>query len=238
MNLKNSAVLDGFKLGMALQFGGMGPICLLLFQLSSLLPLASVLGGVWAVTLVDGIYITISVLGIMQLITQVKDFSPIYKKIVGLVIALIGFSFCLMVFSSSKTNYISEYSWHSVNVFWTLFFLNLLNPVAIVCYTGVFTAKVISSKLNHKALSWFALGTLASTPVFLSAVVIIGHFGTSFFPPVLVGILNLIVGLMLIYWGILCMFPESKLINKIHDNIENMKSKFKKLLAKRKKSEQ
>lgn len=209
--MKKYPVIDGLKLGMALQFGGMGPICLLLFQLSSILPLKSVLGGVWAVTLVDGIYISISVLGIMQLIRQVKEFSDIYKKIVGIIIAVIGLSFCLMVFSQGDNNYISEYAWTPDNTFVTLFILNLLNPVAIVCYTGVFTAKVIGTRLNHKNLILFALGTLLSTPIFLSAVVIIGHFGTSFFPPVVVSALNLIVGIALIWWGISHIFPTVNL---------------------------
>jgi threonine/homoserine/homoserine lactone efflux protein len=202
------AVSDGLKLGMALQFGGMGPICLLLFQLASLLPILSVLSGVVAVTLVDGIYITISVLGIMQIVRQVKEFSPIYKKIVGFVIALIGLSFCLMVFSSGEENYFSEYAWHNVNIFGTLFVLNLLNPVAIVCYTGVFTAKVINTGLTHRNLIFFAFGTLCSTPIFLSAVVIVGHFGAAFFPPVVIAVLNLLVGLLLVGWGVRCIWPN------------------------------
>lgn len=225
MNKRINPALDGLKLGMALQFGGMGPICLLLFQLSALLPLVPVLKGVWAVTLVDGIYITISVLGIMQLVRQVKEFSPIYKKIVGVVIALIGLSFCLMIFSNDEINYLNEYSWQNVNVFWTLFFLNLLNPVAIVCYTGVFTAKVIDSKLDHKDLVLFAFGTLCSTPIFLSAVVVVGHFGTSFFPPAMIAILNLLVGLMLIYWGSRCVFPNAEIFAKIDRNLKRLKIK-------------
>lgn len=223
MNKRINPALDGLKLGMALQFGGMGPICLLLFQLSALLPLVPVLKGVWAVTLVDGIYITISVLGIMQLVRQVKEFSPIYKKIVGVVIALIGLSFCLMIFSNDEINYLNEYSWQNVNVFWTLFFLNLLNPVAIVCYTGVFTAKVIDSKLDHKDLVLFAFGTLCSTPIFLSAVVVVGHFGTSFFPPVMIAVLNLLVGFMLIYWGMRCIFPHAALFAKIDESLKRLK---------------
>lgn len=214
--MKQYPVLDGLKLGIALQFGGMGPICLLLFQLSSILPLRTVLGGVWAVTFVDGIYIAISVLGIMQLIKQVKEFSALYKKIVGALIAIIGFSFCLMVFSPDNNNYLSEYAWSPDNTFITLFILNLLNPVAIVCYTGVFTAKVISSKLSHKHLILFALGTLLSTPIFLSAVVIIGHLGSSFFPSYIIAGLNLIVGFALIYWGISYIFSKIKELNPIH----------------------
>jgi len=83
MNKKQHIVSEGLKFGMLLQIGGMGPICLLLFQLSSILPLYSVLWGVWAVALADGIYTLISVLGIMKLIGQVNEFSSLYKELSG-----------------------------------------------------------------------------------------------------------------------------------------------------------
>lgn len=204
-------MLDGLKFGMLLQIGGMGPICLLIFQLSSILPLYSVLSGAWAVAIADGVYTLISVLGIMKIIHQVNDFSKIYKKIVGIIISMIGISFCLMVFSKADVNYISEYAWTPQNVFWTLLILNLLNPVAIVCYTGVFTAKVISCKLSNKDLVLYALGVLSSTPIFLSLVAVVGHYTTSFLPSVVVGLLNIVVGLMLFMWGICYVFPDCQL---------------------------
>ena len=220
MNKKNNLMLDGFKFGMLLQVGGMGPICLLLFQLSSIIPLFPVLWGVWAVALADGIYILISVLGIMKIINQVHEFSSLYKKIVGFIISVIGLSFCMMVFAENNTDYISEYAWSSQNIFLTLLILNLFNPVAIVCYTGVFTAKVISAKLSHKELISYAFGVLLTTPIFLSMVVVIGHYTTSFLPSFMVGFLNIIVGIMLICWGICYIFPSCKLL------AAKIKSKF------------
>lgn len=91
------SVLKGFKMGMLLQVGGMGPICLLLFQLASLLPLPSVLGGVWAVTMADAIYIVISLLGIMGIIKQVQNFSNVFKIISGVIIVMLGISFCMVI---------------------------------------------------------------------------------------------------------------------------------------------
>ena len=63
MSSKKFIMLDGLKFGMLLQIGGMGPICLLIFQLSSILPLYSVLSGAWAVAIADGVYTLISVYG-------------------------------------------------------------------------------------------------------------------------------------------------------------------------------
>lgn len=203
-----SSMINGFKLGMVLQVGGMGPICFLLFQLSSLLPLYSVLGGVWAVTMADAIYICISILGIMGIIKQVKNFSNLFKIFSGLIIVLLGVSFCMLVFSEDDTRKLISYNWTVENVFLTLFILTVLNPVTIVCFSGVFAAKLMNTSMKSKQLVFFALGTLLSTPVFLSLVVILGALGASFFPMTLVNILNFMVGLALIYWGIKYIFPN------------------------------
>ncbi len=202
------STINGFKLGMVLQVGGMGPICFLLFQLASLLPLSSVLGGVWAVTMADAIYIGISILGIMGIIKQTKNFPSLFKVVSGLIIVLLGISFCMLVFSEEGTRKLISYNWTVENVFWTLFILTILNPVTIVCFSGVFAAKLMNTKMTSKQLMFFALGTLLSTPVFLSLVVILGALGASFFPIILVNILNFIVGLALIYWGVKYIFPN------------------------------
>lgn len=199
---------NGLKLGMLLQVGGMGPICFLLFQLASILPLVDVLIGVWAVALADAIYITISMLGIMGIIRQVKGFSSIFKSISGVIIVMLGISFCMMIFSESAIDTLFPYDWKTKNVFAGLFILTMLNPVTIVCFSGVLTAKLVDTNMNNKQLSLFALGTLLSTPIFLSFVVLLGAFGSSFLPEILVKILNFVVGVLLIYWGFRYIFPN------------------------------
>lgn len=207
INTANPA-LSGLKLGMVLQVGGMGPICFLLFQLASLLPLKAVLGGVVAVTLVDAIYIAVSVLGILGIIRQTEAISNIFKKITGIVILFLGVSFSLMFFSEETADAFMKYNWTVDNVFATLFFLTIINPVTIFCFTGVFTANLIDKKINRKQLILFALGTLCSTPIFLSMVSVAGALGSHYFPMELVKILNLLVGLILIYWGLKYIFPK------------------------------
>lgn len=198
-------LLDGFKLGLALQVGGIGPICLLLFQIASIAPLSTALQGVWGATAVDALFMAVSVMGIMKLINKFHRFSTIFKKAGGIVIALIGLSFCLM--ATHHHGGIVQDSWHFNNMFLTVFCLNLLNPVAIVCYTGIFTAKAVNAEYHHRQLIMFALGVLTATPLFLSFVTILGHYGTAFFPPTLLSALNLSVGLALIYMGLQSIWP-------------------------------
>lgn len=208
VNANLISIFKGLNLGMLLQVGGMGPICFLLFQLASFMPLASVLGGVWAVTMADAIYISISLLGIMGIIKQAQGFSRLFKAISGLVIVMLGVSFCLLVFSEDNTRKIIQYNWTVENVFWSLFALTMLNPVTIICFSGVFTAKLVDTHMDNKNLAFFALGTLLSTPIFMSCVVLLGAWGASVFPFIIVRALNLIVGAMLVYWGLKYIFPN------------------------------
>ena len=212
--MKISPFTNGFKAGLALQIGSIGPICLLLFQIASIAPLSAALQGVWGATAADALFMTVSIMGIMRLINKFYHCSGLFKKASGLIIVLIGLSFCLMAMHHHGE--IVQDSWNFNNVFLTVFCLNLLNPVAIVCYTGIFTAKAVSASYRHRQLIMFAAGILTATPLFLSFVAILGHYGTSFFPPALIAALNLIVGMALIYWGICYIAPHCKLCKMIN----------------------
>lgn len=217
-------VWAGFKLGALLQIGGMGPISLLLFQLAALLPLKSVLGGVVAVTLADACYILISLLGIIGIIKQVKKTSNIFKKINGVIIIYLGLSFILMSLSA-RISYLDFYDWNGKSVFAGVFILTMLNPVTVICYTGVFNAKVLDLHMSNKRLFLFGLGTLLSTPLFMLLVVTAGALGGAFLPDVLVDVMNVLVGLLLIYWGTKYIFPS------LNEKLNWLKKKEEKLRA-------
>ena len=202
-----SQVLNGLKLGMLLQFGGIGPICFLLFQLAALLPFKSVYAGVWGVTLADAVYIYISLLGIIGVVKQVKYTSDLFKKLNGLIIVFLGLSFLLMIFAD-EISYLDVYDWNGGSVFMGVFLLTILNPITIICYTGVFNAQLIHKEMSNKELHLFGLGTLLSTPIFMTFVVLFGSLGSAFMPMYVVSILNLMVGSLLVYWGLRSMFPK------------------------------
>lgn len=206
-NLNLKAIWSGFKLGVLLQFGGMGPICLLLFQLAAILPLTSVLSGIVAVTIADAIYIMISLLGIVGIIKKVSKTSEFFKKVNGMIIVYLGLSFALASLTE-RVSYLGVYDWKGSNVFVGVLILTMLNPVTIICYTGVFNAKLMDLKMSAKHLFLFGFGTLLSTPLFMSLVVILGSLGGTFLPDGVVNVMNLLVGALLIYWGLKYMFPN------------------------------
>lgn len=209
--------ISGLKLGTLLQFGGMGPISLLMFQLGAMLPFPSVLSGVAGVTLADAVYILVSLLGIVGIIKQIKSPSSWFKKINGMIIAYFGLSIMLMSFAE-RTSYIDFYDWNANSVFIGVFVLTILNPVTIICYTGVFNAKVIDKKISNKELYLFGFGTLITTPVFMLVVASIGALGGHFFYDWLLNVMNFVVGILLMLWGINYISPslQEKIRNRLH----------------------
>lgn len=206
-SVKAHPIWSGIKMGTLLQFGGMGPISLLIFQLGAILPFRSVLSGIAGVTLADTVYILVSLLGIVGIIKQIKHPSSWFKRINGIIIAYFGLSFILMSFGE-RVSYLDFYDWKAHNVFTGVFLLTILNPVTIICYTGVFNAKVIDMKMSSKELYLFGFGTLITTPAFMLIVATIGAFGGHFFYDWLLNVMNLVVGILLIFWGLRYIFPR------------------------------
>lgn len=203
----------GMKLGALLQLGGMGPISLLMFQLGAVLPFSSVVLGIAGVTLADTIYILISLSGIIGIIKQIKKPSSWFKKINGVIIAYFGLSFILMS-CGERMSYLDIYDWDAHSVFAGVFVLTILNPVTIICYTGVFNAKATDMKMTNKELFAYGFGTLITTPAFMVIVSALGAFGGHFFYDWLMSVMNLIVGILLVFWGVKYIFPGLPLWQK------------------------
>lgn len=195
-----SPVFSGFKLGLLLQLGGIGPICVLLFQLPAFLSLSSVLLGVLGVTLADAIYIGLAAVGIAPLVQRIKATDKVFKIISGVFLIVLGLFFISMIWNESQA--ISVVGWLNKNIFWGLFILTMMNPATIVVFTGIFTAELVDRKLKAKDLFWFAFGVILTTPLFLGLVAIVGSFSSHFLPSIAIKVLNVAVGLVLIYWGL------------------------------------
>lgn len=206
--MKHTSFYDGFKLGMALQVGTVGPVCLLLFHYATVLSLPAALLSVWGATLATAIYMTISIIGIAKVVKKCDTKNDLFRIVSGIIIMILGISFCLMA-ATHTDEVINHEVWQYKNSFLTVFLVNILNPLAIVNYTALFTSKTIEAKYTIHQTVLYALGILAASLLFLSFVVLLGHFGTSFFPPMLLSILNIVVGLTLVYWGIRGIFPNA-----------------------------
>lgn len=195
-----SPVFKGFKLGLLLQLGGIGPICALLFQLPTFLSLSSVLLGVLGVTLADSIYIGLAAVGIAPLMQKIKATDNVLKIVSGVFLIALGLFFISMI--GNEAQVVSVATWLEKNIFWGLFLLTMMNPATIVVFTGIFTTELVDRKLKTKELFYFALGVVLTTPLFLGMVTILGSLSNNFLPTILIKILNVTVGCILIYWGL------------------------------------
>jgi len=107
-------------------------------------------------------------------------------------------------------------------LFFALMTLDIANPITILFTIGIFSLEI--NKRNMRKLKdtfAFAAGFMLATPIFMSCVILIGHFIGAFLPNFIVKTLNAGVGLILIYWGIKNIFLKKSEMKKMEEIEEN-----------------
>ena len=191
---------NGLLTGLLLQTA-IGPVFFFVINLSLQNTFWDGFLAVLAVTLVDYLYITLAVRGVGKLLEKGKR-----KKILAIIssIVLILFGIFLLTAETIKSNSIHGLnSSNYFNSFFSAFFLTASSPLTIVFWTGLFASKAIENNYAKNELFIFGFFAGLATLLFLStAIIIISSFKASM-PFFLVSVLNEIVGLILILYGIL-----------------------------------
>jgi len=193
-------LLKGFKFGMLLQIA-VGPVCIFIFQMASVNGFFIGETGVLGVTLVDGIYIIVAIIGIASMIDKkniklsLKIFGAAILFVFGLstILSQFGFGFIPGLSISGGSN--------SNNVFLKAVILTASNPLTILFWAGIFSTK-ITEGLSKQDIKIFGFGALMSTIFFLTLIALAGSIAKTFFPAVAIQILNVLVGIVLIYFGV------------------------------------
>lgn len=190
---------SGLKFGLLLQIA-VGPMCLMVFNTAKNVGFLVALSLVLAIALVDAFYITLAGLGVSKLLEKEK-IKKIFKIIGSLVLILFGINIILNVFG---INIIPGLNLKptSTNIFIQGLVLTLSNPITIVFWGSILTTKIIEDKLKKKELIIFSIGLVSSTLLFLTLVAILGTMLSSFIPDNISSILNVIVGILIIFFGI------------------------------------
>ena len=194
-------LLNGMLTGLFLQLA-LGPVFFYILGITLDSNYTNSLFAILAVTLADYIYIVLSLIGIGKLLQEDK-----MKTIFGAVSSIILMLFGLMILYKglvfiNNTEQISSIAWTPINSFTSCFVLTISSPLTIVFWTSIFSAKAIEKKYKKKQLILFGLGTGSSTFLFLSLTMMVLSLLKSNIPNMTVQILNCIVGLLLIYYGI------------------------------------
>lgn len=161
------------------------------------------------VTLADYIYITLSIIGVGELLKKKQ-----IKKVFGIISSIILIIFGLIIIKGVVN--IKDYSnvlITSTNLFSSFVSVSLLtisSPLTIVMWTGLFTVKTIEYHYSKKELFIFGFSTGLATFIFMTLSVIIFSFIKNAVPIILIKILNGLVASLLIGYGGLRLLKVNK----------------------------
>lgn len=195
-------ILKGLRFGMLLQIA-VGPVCLFIFQTAVTSGFFVALTGVVGIAIIDALYILAAIYGIGALLNRYEKAKRIIKYLGALVLIIFGLSNLLGIFGVSmlpSLNFLSTQSTESV--FFKVLILTLSNPLTMLFWVGVFSTKVSEEDMDLKDMYFFGFGAVMSTIIFLTIISVVGNFVNNFLDPFLLSLLNCIVGLVLIGFGV------------------------------------
>lgn len=200
-------IYKGFKFGMLLQLA-VGPMCLMVFNTSTTYGFLMGLSLVLAISLIDGLYIILSGIGVAAIINKEKIKSTV--KILGcIVLVLFGVNTITGAFGLTLLPDLNLFSnATNQNVFIQGLLLTASNPLTIIFWGGVFSTQVVENDFSKRQLILFGFGCILSTLLFLTIVSFFGSILSGFLPQIIVQILNITVGAILIYFGIKLLFKK------------------------------
>ena len=199
--------LSGLKFGLLLQIA-VGPMCLMVFNTAKNNGFLAALPLILAIALVDAFYITLASLGASKLLEK-KKVKRISKIIGASVLMLFGLNIVLNVFG---INLIPGLNLEptTTNLFLQGLILTLSNPITIAFWGSVLTVKIVDEKMTKKELAIFSCGLVSATLLFLTMVAVLGTIFASFISDSVSNILNVIVGVAIIIFGIRMLVKKEK----------------------------
>jgi threonine/homoserine/homoserine lactone efflux protein len=192
-------LLNGLGTGMILQLA-IGPVFFFIMNLVLQRTIFDGLAGVLAVTIVDYFYISLGIIGIGKLLKN-KKFKKSFGIISSIVLMIFGFFIIKGLTNFNFSNTINSTTSLFMS-FVSVFILTISSPMTIVFFTSLFTAKAVEYDYTKKDLILFGLGTGLATFLFMGSSVIVFSLIKGAIPLLLIQILNLIVGCLLMGYGL------------------------------------
>ena len=180
-----------------------GPVCVFIFNIATSSGFWNAETGVLSVVLIDALYILLAIFGIASFIEK-ENVRKILKYFGSLTLFLFGLNIGIAALSLKFLPSISMFSnpSNAGRAFISGTVLTASNPLTIVFWSGVFSAKVAAENMNKKDLYLFGAGAILSTLIFLTLISFLGSITNKFLPMIVINILNGIVGAVLILFSV------------------------------------
>ncbi len=191
----------GFRFGMILQLA-IGPMCMFIFR-------TSISHGFWAgemgvlgTAAIDSLEIMLAIIGVGAVLDKNKKAERVLQIFGVAILLLYGTVLLLSAFHINLLPDIRIFqSGYSGNTFMQAVILALSDPLTIVFWAGIFSAKVAEEKMEKTELRLFASGCVLATLFFLSLISCVGSITKQVIPEVVIRILNALVGLGMFYFA-------------------------------------
>lgn len=197
-----SVFVNGFFTGLVLQLA-IGPIFFFIINIALQKTILDGLSAALAVTIVDYIYIILAILGVGKLLEKkrIKDVLGISGAVV---LALFGVIMVLSV-NNTDTGSISGTAGGTdyLSSFLSAFLLTISSPLTIVFWTSLFSAKAVEKGYTKQQLKVFGFSAGLTTIIFLGISVVVFSLLKASIPLTLIKVLNVLVGVLLILYGII-----------------------------------
>ena len=190
---------SGLRFGLLLQIA-IGPMCLMVFNTAKNEGFFIAFSLVLAIALVDAFYIALAGIGVSKLLEKEKT-KKIFRLLGAIVLMIFGANIILNVFGFSIIPGLNLKP-TSTSIFVQGLILTLSNPITIVFWGSVLTTKIIEDNLKKKELIAFSTGLVSATLFFLTTVAMLGTILSGFISDKVSGILNVIVGCVIVFFGI------------------------------------
>ncbi len=204
--------LRGFRFGLMLQLA-VGPVCLFVLRTAVGQGFAPALTAMAGVALADGLYIALAIAGVATALRK-----PRLRKALRLfgaaVLALFAVDTALAAFGLGLLPAMAPSSGRGG--FAGALALTLSNPLTILFWSGVFSARIAQDGLSGRGVAAFGAGALAATVVFLSAVAAIGAWSGSWLPAAVLRAFQLLVAAALLAFSVRLLLQKEKAVSE-HD---------------------
>lgn len=200
INKNIKTVIKGLLTGLFLQMA-IGPVFFYIINITLQNQISNAMLAVLAVTLADYIYIILALFGLGELMSKQKC-----NRWLTLVSSIVLLTFgTIIINKASPLNNISNINNfdNGLKTFFNVFILTFSSPVTIIFWTSVFTTKALEHNYKRKELFIFGLSAGMATPLFLSTTVYLFSIIKTNIPSIIIYYANIIVGTVLILYGII-----------------------------------
>ncbi|MEG1800029.1 MAG: LysE family transporter [Synergistaceae bacterium] len=198
----HNVFFNGFKFGLILQ-AAVGPVSVFIFQTAAASGILSAWGAVLGVTLADLICVAAAIWGVGTLLDKSRTGKMYFKYFGAAVLWIFGAAAILGAFGLNIIPGFNISAEHTANsAFIYCFILAISSPLTIVFWAGIFSSKLTEDNMSRRDVHLYALGAVFSTLVCMSLVCAAGTLTSSFLPNAVIKAMNIVVGAVLIFFGI------------------------------------